>query len=504
FEFGSVSLLRPSLNLVRDAQGNWNVERWLPPAPQNHARPGFVGPRAASAGPREAQLYQIDVDGGRINFKQANDKSPFALLDVAGSVERNDAGHWQLDLEARPMRAGVELQDIGTLRLRGTIAGTSARLQPADLNLTWRAASLADALRLASEQDYGVRGELALDLNAHVAPPRPVSPASGGPGGAQWSITGTARLTGIHAWNLTEHSTDPAVNLSLDADWRLGQAQAEIRKLLVEMPGSHLQVEGGVEWGHGFRPQLHIASSALALEDALSWYRAFLPGVPEDLRAQGVLGVDVALGGWPIQLQQGAIASAGGTLAAKSLPAPLQIGPVNASVSSSGLDFAPTEISFSPAMPVIAEKKNSAAAKGHGEFVIRGSVSPDADGIFRWPLNWNCSIEGETSHAEDWVQLSALLAQPLQSGWTASGGVAVKARGARRSDDPVPMWTGTLDFRGLSVKPAYMNRPVLLQAAHVDFSPARQAITVTAAEALGASWKGTLSRKFSAPIPTVS
>ena len=111
------------------------------------------------------------MDGGRINFKQGDNKSPFALVDVSGRVEQNGAGRWQLDLEARPMRAGVELQDIGTLRLRGSIAGTTARLQPAELNLTWRAASLADALRLVRQDDYGMRGQLAVDLNARIAPP---------------------------------------------------------------------------------------------------------------------------------------------------------------------------------------------------------------------------------------------------------------------------------------------------------------------------------------------
>ena len=69
------------------------------------------------------------------------------------------------------MRAGVELQDIGTMRLRGSVAGTTARLQPADLALTWRAASLADTLRLITQNDYGLRGELAVDLNARIAPP---------------------------------------------------------------------------------------------------------------------------------------------------------------------------------------------------------------------------------------------------------------------------------------------------------------------------------------------
>src|SRR5712671_1895036 len=40
FEFGSLSLLRPSLNLARDADGHWNIERWLPPASPVVTRPG--------------------------------------------------------------------------------------------------------------------------------------------------------------------------------------------------------------------------------------------------------------------------------------------------------------------------------------------------------------------------------------------------------------------------------------------------------------------------------
>ena len=32
FEFGTMSLSKPSLILVRNAEGRWNLERWLPPA----------------------------------------------------------------------------------------------------------------------------------------------------------------------------------------------------------------------------------------------------------------------------------------------------------------------------------------------------------------------------------------------------------------------------------------------------------------------------------------
>ena len=62
FEFGSVSLSRPSLNLARDAEGHWNIERWLPPASPPGARPGFVGPLAPARDVRAARPYRIDVD----------------------------------------------------------------------------------------------------------------------------------------------------------------------------------------------------------------------------------------------------------------------------------------------------------------------------------------------------------------------------------------------------------------------------------------------------------
>jgi hypothetical protein len=495
FEFGSLSLLRPSLNLVRDTDGHWNIERWLPPASAGASRPGFVGPLAASGGVPAARFNRIQVDSGRINFKQRDDKSPFALLDVSGSVEQDRGGRWQLDLAARPMRSSVELQDIGTLHLRGTIAGTSARLQPADLNLTWRQASIADALRLARQVDYGMRGELSVDLEAKVAPAVPDASAATELTPAQWSISGTARLTGIHSWRLPGRDADPSANLSLEAAWRLGAPHIQIRKLIVEMANSHLQGEGDVDWGSDFHPQLHIASSSVGLGDVLSWYRALHTDVAEDLRVQGKLGVDVTLGGWPIQLQQGAIASSGATLTATSLPAPVQIGAMNASVSHGGIDFTPTQVSFSETPPEGGPDTNAEAVAGPGFFVLRGSIIPDVGGVIRWPPNWNLSIEGATPRTQDWLALSEALAQPLNTGWTAAGGLAVKMRGTRRPGMPATTWLGTMDFRGLAVSTARLNQAMLFPRTHVEFAALQRTITLSGAEALGASWQGTVARK---------
>ncbi len=497
FEFGSVSLSRPSLNLARDAEGHWNIERWLPPASQPGARPGFVGPLAPASEVRAARPDRIDVEGGRINFKRGDNKSPFALDDVSGRVEQNGAGRWELDLEARPMRAGVELQDIGTLALRGSIAGTTARLQPAELNLTWRAASLADTLRLVRQDDYGMRGQLAVDLNARVAPQQSSPTHGADSGGAQWSISGVARLTGMHGWRLPERDTDPAANLSVEMNWRLGESRAEIRKLFVEMPASRLQGNGDLDWAHGLRPQLHIESSTLALGDVLSWYRALQPEVAEDLRLDGALGLDIKLGGWPIQFQQGAIAGAGGTLTVKSLPAPLRIGAINARVSRGGIDFAPVAISIASTP---AEARTDATPSGgasQNSFVVSGSLLPQNSGVFRWPPDWNFSVEGATSRVEDWLVLSGALAQPINSGWTGAGGLAVKMRGDHRTESPVVPWLGTMDFLGLTLRPAYINQPLRLAKAHVEFAPLQRTVTLSAAEAFGAVWHGSITRKYS-------
>jgi hypothetical protein len=492
FEFGSLSLLRPSLNLARDDEGHWNIERWLPPAPSAVSRPGFVGPLAS---PSAARLYRIDVDGGRINFKRLDEKSPFALLDVSGQVEQVSAGRWQLDIEARPMRAGVELQDIGTVRLRGTIAGTSARLQPADLNLTWRAASLADALRLVHEQDYGMRGSFDVDITARVAPPESATIGAPETGGAQWSISGVTRLTGIHGWRLAQHSTDPAANLTLVGVWRLGEPRAHIEKLIVEMPQSLLHGTGDLEWAHGFYPQLRIETSSLSLADILSWYRALLPGVAEDLRAEGLLGVNATLGGWPLQLQQGSVVSAGGTLASTALPGPLRIGPINASVSHGGLDFAPAEISFSPAAREGANNAAPAREPSTNAFALRGSLFPDTANVLRWPPNWNFAIQGGTPAAQDWLALSAALAEPLNIGWTAAGGLEVKMRADHKVQSSATAWLGTMDFRDLTVNPVYVNYPVRLPDTHIEFSPQQRTIALASAEALGATWRGSIARK---------
>src|SRR5271167_2491890 len=192
-ELGTLSLSSPSLNLVRNARGEWNLAAWLP----QPADAPSQGPAAAPTAPR---FHRIEVDDGRINFKRGDDKLPFAFVAVSGTVETDSTGLWRLDLEAAPWRAGVVVQQAGVLRLAGRVGGTSSRLLPAILALSWSDASISDVLRLARDNDFGMRGGLALTIAAHTA-------------GGTWNIAGHAELRQLHRWDLPLRSDNPSFDL---------------------------------------------------------------------------------------------------------------------------------------------------------------------------------------------------------------------------------------------------------------------------------------------------
>ena len=151
-----LSLSRPSLNLVRAADGRWNIEEWLP-APSGLT--GVAGSRQAARNPLRLRIRRIEVDSGRVNFKRGDEKLPFAFVGVTGSVEQQAPGRWQVNLDASPSRAAVVLQQAGKLHVEGQLGGTSSRLRPADLTMRWQNAAVADALRLIGGYDHGVRGD---------------------------------------------------------------------------------------------------------------------------------------------------------------------------------------------------------------------------------------------------------------------------------------------------------------------------------------------------------
>ena len=344
FEFGTLSLSRPSLNLVRNGEGRWNLERWLPPAKINV--PGglpAVYNVARVLGTPANHLTRIDVDDGRVNFKINDEKLPFAFTSVAGVVEQVAPGRWQLQLEAAPWRSGRRLQSAGTVFVRGDVAGTSTRLQPAEIHLHWSDGALADLLRLFRGRDYGIRGEFTLDATAKSGT-GPAASASGPYG--DWFFELQARATAIHRWDLTERSDNPAMNVNLDGLLNVATGKAIAHRIVVETAKSNLRGTASAMISANPSWEIRLDSAGVQAADLLNWYRAFQPGVDETLTVKQYFTGAMTLGGWPLQLKDAAFSSEGGEAKIPGIASPVRIGAIAGGRRRDTLTIEPFRVAY--------------------------------------------------------------------------------------------------------------------------------------------------------------
>ena len=483
FEFGTMSLSKPSLVLVRNSEGRWNLERWLPPAKMNPGQITRVYGPPSPAAPVN-RLERIEFDEGRINFKTGLDKQPLAFINVSGSVEQVSAGRWQLQLEAQPWRSGVSLQSAGTILVRGDLAGTSTRLQPAEITLHWSEASLADVFRLIRGQDYGVRGIFALDASAKSG-----SVQEGGPG--DWTFSVQGRAGRIHRWDLAERADNPGLNLNLKGRWNIGAGTLSAEQVAVQ--GLRSNLRGMVRFDRGSSPAMEVRLDSMGIQasDLLAWYRAFHPDVAEEVTAEQYFTGGMILRGWPLALESAALSSSGGIVKVPGFAEPLRIGPVNGGRERSSLVVGPVRIALGGELrDVVAPKKRRVAS----------AMENAADLTFTQDLNTSAGsigIEGNFDKVEDFLKLSAAFGKPLNRGWELTG-QTIAATKWQWLKPFSGRWSGEIGFAKAELTVAGLNQPLEITESALDWIDGRRSVRVIKVEGFGGMWTGQIG-EFSAP-----
>ena len=446
FEFGTLSLSRPSLILVRNREGRWNLERWLPPAKISARWPAVYGPRA-SATPAN-HLSRIDIDDGRVNFKILDEKLPFAFTSVSGVVEQVSPGRWQLQLEAQPWRSGAALQSAGTVFVRGDVAGTSARLQPAEIHVHWDQASLADLSAIVSRP--GLRRTRCVCARCDREERRcglqrfrkhPIG---------DWSYTLKARATQIHRWDLTERSDNPRMNVNLLGRLNVATGRAIADRIVVETSKSNLRgtalaaISANPSW------EIHLDSAGVQAADVLAWYRAFQPDVDDAIFVEQYFTGVMTLRGWPLQLEDAAFSSEGGEARVPGISSPLRIGAIEGGRQHERLAIEPVHISYGAnsgrAVPSGAGKaasaKRPAASEGRGTLNV-GFANDFEDRAGR------LTIDGRVERVEDVLQVAEAFGRPLNHGWDFAGAAGATLRWEWNDSAPRPLeWSHRRFERG--------------------------------------------------------
>jgi len=489
-ELGTLSLTRPSLNLVRNAAGDWNLTEWLPQPAGNPSSRVPVGPSLPSSAVR---FRRIEVDGGRINFKNGDEKLPLAFVGVKGAVETDRPGRWTMNLDATPWRAAVIVQQAGTIHLSGDLGGTSSRLRPAALDISWTNASISDVLRLAGGNDYGIRGALTLGVGART---REQDDA--------WTIQGRAQLQQVHRWDLALRPDTPSVNLIAQTNWNPAAPEIEFTDVALEAPHSSAHASGRIRWNRGGSfamekspPVEFTLSSLLDASDLLPWLRAFHPGVADSISVHGdaELHADIRAGttGWPLRVANATVSSAGLDFIGADPRRLAHLGQLQFHYDRGQVSVLPISLSW-----------GAAAGPSGGVFRLDTPAKAAHGAMSAW------HIVGSTNQARDLIAGAAALGWNLSRGWDLTGSFACDLLW---QEPPYP-WTvageiqpvGWVEFGGSGPSPVtgpggdslrapYLNRPVDQIKARAEWKPRFRHIALASAQAFGARWSGTMDRR---------
>lgn len=279
-EISRLELTDPSLNLVRNSEGHWNVESILERASQTPVAPTGKGKSESRPG-----FPYIEADKGRINFKIGQEKKAYALTEADFSLWQDSENAWGMRLKATPVRTDFNITDTGTLRANGSWQrATSLRETPLLFTMEWDQGQLGQMSKLMTGNDKGWRGTLTVDATLDGTP-------------RALHFKTSASVNDFRRYDLP---TETALHLAAQCDGRYSTVDQSLSDLdcLAPVGGGAITITGGAD---------HISAQpaydlSLKLKDVpasslLALGRRAKKNLPDDLTAEGKVNGDFKLMG---------------------------------------------------------------------------------------------------------------------------------------------------------------------------------------------------------------
>ncbi len=323
-EIARIHFDEPSLNLVRNSQGQWNFGSVLAQASRIPNAPT----RQRHAGGALRFPY-IEASNARINFKFGDEKQPFSFLNSDLSVWLDEPDQWQLRFEAQPARTDLVLNmsETGLLRLEASLRRSAGSMgeMPVHLRGEWSNAPLGEASRMLLGYDAGWRG--AIDLRAEI---------SGKADEAQ--IKARLRASGVHR---VEFEPQEPLELVTNCDTIYRHAEAALQQVTCFSPigDGHLLLTGRVTNLPNPQPALKLQIQHVPVAAAFAALRVVRNGFAPAVTSAGVLDGEFnydGAAGSPFRALQGQAAIHELTLQIPGLAKPLSA-PVLQIVSAADL-----------------------------------------------------------------------------------------------------------------------------------------------------------------------
>lgn len=482
-EVSRLSLTEPSLNLVRNAEGHWNLEAVL-----EHARQTPAAPTGARGSAGRPAFPYIEADHGRINFKLGSEKKPFALTDADYSLWQDSDSSWGMRLKAHPLRTDFNLSDTGTVGVNGTWQrADSLRTTPVQFTMQWEQAQLGQVTKLFSGQDRGWRGAVHLNIDMTGTP-------------ADLTIDSRASLEDFRRYDIL---TGNALTLRTNCTARYSSIDRGFHDVDCSSPvgDGSISVTGNI--ARVLKPpqyDLAVQADQVPMPAVLALVRHMKLALPDDLRAGGaVIAVLHCFargdGRNRTVVFNGAGHTEGLRLASLSNKTDLLLDRVPFTVVSG----------IPPTRPTGHGRSNFSRSEPDAAHVVIGPFR--ADHIS--PLNvqgwvsrqgYSFALTGDTT-VQHLLQSARMLALPAPQP-TADGAAKVDLQVAGNwSGFAAAKVTGSAQLKNVRIELRGLSGPVELGSAALSLKPDRVEVEGITASAAGSHWTGSLSMQR--PCPTL-
>jgi AsmA protein len=274
-EIATLSATEPSINLVRNNEGRWNLAILLERNAQIPA-----APTEKPASERRPAFPYLEASSARINFKLGQTKKSYALMDADVALWQDSENSWGARIKAAPVRTDFNLTDTGLLQINATWQrAPSLRSTPMQLAVQWQKGQLGQITKLLSGKDRGWRGGVSFTANL-----------SGTLEALQ--IESQAAIDGFHRYDIVGSEN---VRLATVCSGRYNAITITLADLLCESPisGGTFRLRGTfamVEKQPTY--DLTLEAEKVPLTSVVRLLRQAKKQIPGDLTASGLLNAE--------------------------------------------------------------------------------------------------------------------------------------------------------------------------------------------------------------------
>jgi AsmA family len=410
----------PSVNVVKMPSGPWNIQPLL----DRHAPTGTSHRRA---------VPDIQIRGGRINFKFGDTKSVLYISDADVDVYPNENGQVVIRFSGAPARTDQASKSFGELTARGLLQPGMNGESQLTMGLHLDRTAISEFTRLFHGSDLGVHGYVL--ANAKLDGPL-----------SKLDITGDFNVSDVHRWDLMPA---PGEGWTINYRGLLNLTGHHLELASLETRGQHdpVAVEfrlddylAAPKWSGNL--QFRDLPAAPLVETARHFGAPFPPGVQVEGQVEGEIGYSSQSG-------------VGGQLALTSAVVKFPEGGA-AQVNSVEIDSAQVQISNGKVVlaPSDVETDDGQSAQIEGEYALDNSHT-----AFR--ISARQLATGATSLLD--AEPIPLLEQLHEGSW--KGWIAYE----KTAENP-GVWSGQYDLQDAVIEIPGLALPVRVASAVVQMN----------------------------------